>query len=185
MTLDELTKIYRDEIALPKYPGWDEKHRAGVKAVVEALRDELPRALSEIARRECCGHGNVNRYGDQSECCDIPNLLVTTDQVHDALNEILASDGEVKAAGGAGSRQTESSRPAADLVAMVEAEASKPVSYKPGFPAAAPDVCEWTLESKRPGSGWLDCKGNRHWIKTVCPCCNRSIRFKPEAANEQ
>lgn len=46
MTLDDLTKIYRDEIALPRYPGWDEKHRAGVKAVVLALRDEVLRSPS-------------------------------------------------------------------------------------------------------------------------------------------
>lgn len=41
MTLDDLTKIYRDEIAKPEYPGWDEKHRAGIRAVVTALRDHL------------------------------------------------------------------------------------------------------------------------------------------------
>jgi hypothetical protein len=73
-------------------PPWAHR-RAGIRAVVEALRDELPRALSEVARKECCGQGNANRYSDQLECCDIPNLMVTTDQVHDAINEILASDG--------------------------------------------------------------------------------------------
>ena len=49
MTLDDLTKIYRDEIALPIYPGWDEKHRAGVRAVVEALRDEMLPLISTYA----------------------------------------------------------------------------------------------------------------------------------------
>jgi hypothetical protein len=48
-------------------------------------------------------------------------------------------------------------------------------------PAAAP-VCEWKQEHKLPGSGWLDCEGNRHWLKSECPCCNRSIKFKSEAA---
>ena len=47
-----------------------------------------------------------------------------------------------------------------------------------GQPTPAADVCVWTKEHNSPGSGWLDCKGNRHWLKSECPCCNRSIKFK-------
>jgi hypothetical protein len=92
-----------------------------------ALRDELPRALSEVARKECCGQGNANRYSDQLECCDIPNLMVTTDQVHDAINEILASDGVDKAAGGNVTNPSEGRviAPAADRIEELEREVWK------------------------------------------------------------
>jgi hypothetical protein len=98
VTLYDLCRIYDDAYenrARLEFPTPEMKramHRAGIRAVVEALRDELPRALSEVARKECCGQGNANRYSDQLECCDIPNLMVTTDQVHDAINEILARE---------------------------------------------------------------------------------------------
>jgi hypothetical protein len=73
ITLDDLTKDYRDEIAKPQYPGWDEKHRAGVRRVVERLRDEIFDA-----------RGNAS-YGSLA--------------IYDLFNEILGDAGE-KVAGG-------------------------------------------------------------------------------------
>ena len=156
MTLDDLLEVFRNHPTT----------RAGIRAVVEALRDELPRALSEVARQECCGNGVYN--GGPQECCGIPNLLVTTDQVHDAINEILASDG-VETAGGSARKDGKA----------VEAVGDKgPVTVN--SPAAAPDVCEWVGEGKPPYEVWKrGCTGKLvERAKSPGWCrCGKPIRF--------
>ena len=88
MTLDELMKIYSKaatDVAFLQYEGTN--HRAGIRAVVEALRNAC--------------------YGCEH---------------HLLWDEILASDGVDKAAGGGASRQTESIRPAAERIEALEDE---------------------------------------------------------------
>ena len=140
MTLDDLVKLaqegrdrlyyhsLKNPINRATATGF-EMERAGIRAVVEALRDEMH---FDWQNCECCS--------DNSE----------------VFNEILGSDAVAR-------HPTTGNPLGTDTVAG-------------RHPAA--DVCEWTKEHNSPGSGWLDCKGNRHWLKSECPCCNRSIRFK-------
>lgn len=97
-TVDELVRVF--EVAhygAANGPHDKTRLRAGIRAVIASLRDDVPRALAEVARQECCGNG-VQTYGPP-ECCGLPNLMVTTDQVYDAINEILAPSEDGQAAG--------------------------------------------------------------------------------------
>jgi hypothetical protein len=170
MTFDELMKVYdkaASNVAFLQYEGPD--HRAGIRAVVEALRDELPRALSEVARKECCGQGNANRYSDQLECCDIPNLMVTTGQVYDAINEILAIAGEGKAH-------------------VCDGDVGPSLHQTP---AAAP-VCEWTMDTHPDDGSHYDTACGDAWCSILggtpkqdnysfCPSCGKPIKFKEDS----
>jgi hypothetical protein len=137
MTIDELESLFTHTYS-GSFSGSDrDKQRArrlAVAAVVRALRDEVVPVAHSYA----------------------PTSTMLTQLVRRAFDEILASDGEVKAAA---------------CEAVDAKECMTPA------PAAAP-VCEWKQEHKLPGSGWLDCEGNRHWLKSECPCCNRPIKFK-------
>lgn len=120
MTLDDLEKLYRAEIAKAQYPGWDEKHRAGVRIIVEALRDEMDDFPFRSEEIRCCGQGVPNHDNSGEECCRQPDQFITRRELYNVLNEILASDGEEKAAGRS-TREDErelhdlDTRPAADL----------------------------------------------------------------------
>jgi hypothetical protein len=164
--------------------GLTKADRARTKAVVEALRDELPRALSEVARKECCGQGNANRYSDQLECCDIPNLLVTTDQVHDAINEILASDGVEGTHG-----SPELDEDARKLEAMGQDAGMTLQDLSPEvFAPAAPSVCEWTEQGFEyrtvgcNGYGLHAYSNNFKPKRNRCPYCKWPVVIKSEAA---
>lgn len=64
MTLDELMKVYdkaASDVAFLQYEGPD--HRAGIRAVVEALRDEIDIATDRIEALE----GEVTRLEDSLE----------------------------------------------------------------------------------------------------------------------
>ncbi len=142
--------------------------RVMVRAVVTALRDELSKC-----------------DWDEGE-----NMI-------DALNEILTSDG-VEAAGGDNSGEIVTSPAAAPITAedwlslakgtAFEAHAS--VGETKGFvftettPAAAPDVCvwtdlgpEWSSSCKVRFGAFASTKG-----RFFCPSCGRPISFKSEAA---
>lgn len=139
MTLDDLTKIYRDEIAKPEYPGWDEKHRAGIRAVVEALRDEIALPNDE------------SPFG--------LDLL----ELEKLFNEILGDAGE-KAAGGPTREDVENGAPrcsdtpeavtpAADLsVGQRLVKAAKEASAI-ARGADASQVCEWVYDRPRSNQG--------------------------------
>jgi hypothetical protein len=148
--------------------------REGTRAIIEALQDAIPRSLAEVGRQECCGRG-VQTYGPP-ECCGIPDLFVTTDQVHDAFSKILDSDVE----DGAVSDPTQ-----------VGHEAHKGVADAQPAPSHSPaaDVCEWTTESiDAMGYGWMtsECGFKSHerdLMKQVvqpfiCPSCGKPITFK-------
>lgn len=141
-TIDELVEIFNREAKLPSIRKAD---IAGIRAVVTALRDEM--------RREW--------FLDDSGL----------EAVERWMNEILASDGEVKAAGdvypdGARISGLETTAPAAS-----------------GSPAAAPDVCEWrniAMTSEYLAKcGWRQSNID---YRTVCPSCGLPISFKSEAA---
>lgn len=87
MTVDELEAVYH------KAYREDYDTRAGIRAVMLALRDETGQSLAEMARKECCGRG-VQTYGPP-ECCGMPDLVVTTEQVNKAFNDILGDAGEM------------------------------------------------------------------------------------------
>jgi hypothetical protein len=90
--------------------------------------------------------------------------MVTTDQVHDAINEILASDGEE----------------AADYVCNdVRVIITQDTAYC--APAAAP-VCEWApkgiFHGARVHVAACDGRVRATYGFTHCPTCKRPISFK-------
>jgi|688.fasta_scaffold244533_2 hypothetical protein len=104
-----------------------------------------------------------------------------------AYNEILASDGDGKAAGGS---TREDGR--ADSGNVILSEAAERIAT----PAAAPDVCEWTeVATDALGYAWMNSSCglvdfHERNIKPTpsglrCHCCGKPISFKSEAANEQ
>jgi hypothetical protein len=135
MTLDELVDVFNEHAKLPSIRKAD---IAGIRAVVEALRDE------------------ADEYH-------------TARAVTEMLNAILASDGEVKAAGSVAGAQ--------GAVEALPAEASC------NAPAAAP-VCVWTrtdedvLESGCDPDGWTY---NPEIKRDTCPSCGKPIKFKEAA----
>lgn len=131
---------------------------AATRAVVTALRDEA--------------EGYVTSLG-----------------VRGMFDRILASDG-VEAAGGDNSGEIVASPAAApsaqsDVAKAFEAEMRKAVPYKPGFPAAAPDVCEWTprgiFHGARIHAAACDGMVRATFGFTHCPTCKRPIKFKEAA----
>jgi len=83
MTLDELMKVYdkaASDVAFLQYEGPD--HRAGIRAVVTALRDEIADAYErgfDDATSE--DWGSPRRHRSNHACAE------------SIINEILASDG--------------------------------------------------------------------------------------------
>lgn len=144
-----------------------EAERAGIAAAVRALRDELETSLSEIARRECCGRGTVSRYSDQPECCDCPDLLVTTEQVNKVFNEILGDAGERVAGVSVGNGETELDRTSGP------APATDP----------APAVCVWAQQSLQAfynSACGLDSMTHGNAVckcQDTCPSCGLPIKF--------
>jgi hypothetical protein len=136
MTFNDLEQIFVDgcyRSILTNHEDLPEKahRRAGLKAVVEALRDEF-----------------WMQYGLRA-----------------GFDEILASDGDGKAAGGSSGER-------------VAPEGVTPTS---STPAAAPDVCEWT--PKRAGSDMhhtacekIIWRCDEH--AGICPSCGKPISFK-------
>jgi len=145
MTLEDLMLVY--DAAILGRPRRAAEHRIGVKAVVEALRDELSKC-----------------DWDEGE-----NMI-------DALNEILASDGEVKAAGGS---TREDERQSDAVVSLYTAKDG--LSCTP-----AADFCQW--EKLRTSWGfktscstkWLM---NENYGGDTCPLCEKAIKYKfPEGS---
>jgi len=139
VTLDELSTLFdaacnaqaqanREDVSLWSCRG------AGLKAVVEALRDEI----EDTYEREGCSWDGAH--------------------AHNRMNEILASDGEGKAAGG---------------------NVTNPSEGRVIAPAADP-VCVWTDV----GDAWDTSCGGWHtsWAtvvgKIICPACRNTIKFK-------
>ena len=151
-TVDDLMKVFQCAIvddAIAHRGNLDNLDRAGIRAVVERLRDEMT-----------LGWEDDRPWGDVAD-------------VKKFLNEILASDGEEKAAGGS-ARKDETYAGAGALKVPVTASA----------PAAAP-VCVWTridedvLESGCDPDGWTY---NPEIKRDTCPQCGKPISFKSEAA---
>lgn len=98
MTLDDLINIYDDaynDAFDPLAYHLDEEDmeasRKAMRSIVDVLRDSIVRSLAEVAREECCGVGSAS---DKYECCCCPDLIITTDQVDKAFNDILKVVGE-------------------------------------------------------------------------------------------
>jgi hypothetical protein len=146
MTLEDLVNIF-DDTHLAVH-----SRRAGIRAVVEALRETFGLAYSE-------GRMSMVRGGNENHQRQWVDALI---------NEILASDGEVKAAG-ASTRKD-------------EVGARTP----PASPAAAPDVCEWTfLEVVEGVDSYHTNHGQTSRFKSLygnCIDCGKPISFKSEAA---
>jgi hypothetical protein len=97
MTLDELAKTFRKglfaHLGENPYATVGEGDRAGVKAVVTALREVI--CDNVYMTQECCGMGRTSRDGLREECCGNPVHSITRDNLIQSINEILASE-EVK-----------------------------------------------------------------------------------------
>jgi len=138
MTFEQLMEIYyAAKFKTPSVPDPE----GGVRAVVEALRDEYTakHALCETV------HTSMSRYD---------------------FNEILGDAGSDAARKAYWDKHYGVDEPTAPATDPAPAERSD-----------ATAVCEWTREHNLPGSGWFDCGGNRHWIKSECPCCGLPIKF--------
>ncbi len=128
MTLDDLEQIYDQA----KADQFNSGKRAGIRAVVAALRDEIAAE---------------------------PYYQAVT-----VLDEILASDGEVKAAG----------------VAALEVAGAGLSPASGQAPAAAP-VCEWGRGLKATSFGWVHLAESENG-QGFCPDCGRPVKFKSETA---
>jgi hypothetical protein len=158
MTLDELVKLAQ---AQPDA-------RAVTRVIVEALRDELRREWF----LDDSGLESVERWMNEILAGVEAEPTVGQRLIKAAKEAAAIAKGEV---------------PAADLVSMVEAEARKPVPYKPGFPAAAP-VCEWTEQGFEyrtvgcNGYGLHAYSNNFKPKRNRCPYCKWPVVIKSEAA---
>jgi hypothetical protein len=155
MTIDELMDVYdtagdkllKVAATATSTEGLNEAHRAGIRAVVTALRDEMvPPEYTHLTNTE---KGWLQFF-----------------------NEILASDGDGKAAGGS---TREDGR--ADSGNVILSEAAERIAT----PAAAP-VCEWTdlgpewsSSCKVRFGAFASTKG-----RFFCPSCGKPIAFKSE-----
>lgn len=177
MTLEDLLAQFkagfreRLHAPLPR-PEGDEAIRAGIRAVVEALRDELTSVsrLRDVQRvfEEILASDGVEAT---AEDCSVV-------QYTGGMNDLSVSP--VKAAG-ASARKDEG----ADGGSVILSDAAERIAT----PAAAPDdVCEWTQE------GWeyrrTGCDGRSYHIYNPkygrpgnkCPECKRPVHLKSEAA---
>lgn len=89
---------------------------------------------------------------------------------HDVFDEILASDGEVKAAG-ASIRKGEG----ADGSSVTLSDAAERIAT----PAAAPDVCVWTLSPVALGFCSAGCQPHNAFVRPInnCHLCGKPIKF--------
>jgi hypothetical protein len=159
MTFDELMKVYdkaASNVAFLQYEGPD--HRAGIRAVVEALRDE---------------------WFPQSE----PPRTITVEErwFLNQLNEILASDGVEGTHG-----SPELDEDARKLEAMGQ-DAGPTVQdlFPEVFVFAAAPVCEWKgWATWFPVSG---CNPSAAFVHRayrdgdMCPLCCKQIKFKEDS----
>lgn len=97
MTLNDLEQAFVDgcyRSILTNREELPEKahRRAGLKAVVEALRDEMQTFVCEGSNvtEQCCGQAVQDVEG--MACCGRPDYVVLTDDVLNMFHEILASD---------------------------------------------------------------------------------------------
>lgn len=162
MTLDDLTKIYRDEIALPQYPGWDEKNRAGIAAVVTTLQKHFAGSWDDVE---------------------------LFDAFNEILGEPEAKNGDIaqriehgdSTSGVAGSTPAVPTSPAVDLP---RDEEHFGVAVGKEFPAADA-VCVWRMHTEWEKAGWnfiSACDDEFRWVPKsgICPNsnCGKPIQFK-------
>ncbi len=169
MTVDDLVKVYCDAFYAQrdKAPekGITEADRAGVTAIVRALRDETR-------------HMTLNRDG-----------------LEELFTQILGSDAEEKVAEGIAERADEqradapATDPIRDAVAMARGRAlvvddipilNKLAAAMKAATDAAPAVCVWTdyVRGSEPG-----CAPEKTFYSTAqtgdpCPSCGKPIAFK-------
>ena len=143
MTLDDLVNVYFENNRTK-----NGTTRAGIRAVVEALRDVLLPLISTYSWDEV----DAEKW----------------------FNEILASDGEEKAARG----------PTSNAGGAVE-QSGATTDHSSTTPAAAPDVCEWR---GGPQLAYMGCKPrNLEWThdRRKCPSCGKPIRFVEAAKDDE
>lgn len=157
MTLDDLIAAYNNGY----WSCYEEQHRAGIRAVVEALRDEF--------------HKNyVNAW-----------LGLTVDDIDADFNEILVAAGNEKAAGGPqddgiliGNQNVEA------IINDLHDEQKSKAAADP-----SPEVCEWSVSRDPDGEGHYETQCGNGWMKCVaeppsrdgynfCPSCGKPIVFK-------
>lgn len=155
MTLNDLVELYRENSWHPNihiHP--DEK--AGIRAVVEALRDEMR------------AHENIDTYVlDEILASDgVEAGTHGSPELDEDARKLKALGQEVFAPAAAPSAQS-------DIAKAFEAEMRA---------VAAPDVCVWT-SSKRKGRFVTACEPNDFiWSKTRDTChCGRPIKFTEAA----
>ena len=165
MTLEDLLRTFQSARGRGNATR-EQSDLKGIRAVVTALRDEI-----------CAGYA-------ENSARDLANQF----------NEILASDGDGKAAGGS-TRKTEhgdgTTGATSAVAATTPAAASKEVitgevGREFGAPAAAPDVCVWTPGGEH---GGFQPSCTDIWtfspyvaLPNKCPGCKRPISIKSEAA---
>lgn len=151
--------------------------------------DEL-NTIGEVARQKCAREGGsiaaMTRAKTRAMVEALRDEMKSTGKfrsVERAFNEILASDGEVKAAGGDSSGEIVASPAAAPTVGQRLIKAAKEAAAiaKGEKPAAAP-VCVWTQYVRgdepacNPSMTMYEGKAG-----LPCPRCNRPIKFKEAA----
>lgn len=103
MTLDELHEIYRGTRLAVIFEAKGEElvadvreraERAGIAAVIRALRDEMQTHCYTHGEPECCGRGVPNYDNTAEECCSAPTMKVMDEIVIGMFNEILGDAGE-------------------------------------------------------------------------------------------
>lgn len=131
-TVDDLAKVFRaalfQHLGNNPYATVGEGDRAGIIAVVTALRDELgDPSTFKSAKQECCGRGVPNHSNTAEECCCLPDTWLLHEEFLGRINEILAPrEGGNGAAGGSTSNASK---------AIGEGGASVPGTPTPAAPA--------------------------------------------------
>lgn len=167
MTLEDLLAQFkagfreRLHAPLPR-PEGDEAIRAGIRAVVEALRDELT-SVSRLRDVQRVFEEILASEGVEAGTHGSPEL-------DEDARKLKALGQEVFAPAAAPSAQS-------DIAKAFEAEMRA---------VAAPDVCEWTprgiFHGARIHAAACDGMVRATFGFTHCPTCKRAISFKSEAA---
>ena len=199
MTVEELIEIYEAAVT-KRYTEWvnapeddnisnDMLKRAGVTAIVRALRDEMgDPSTFKSAKPECCGRGVPNYKDGSEECCCQPDVWILHEEMLVRINEILGDAGEkvaempdlptrtVQLTGVTKSRRPDIQfEPATDAAPAFYAGQDPKISLNTD---AAPAVCEWR-GSKDGQLAYMGCTKRLEWTydRRKCPSCGKSITF--------
>lgn len=173
-TVDELILVF--EKARAEAAPFPQHHEdglyAGIAAVVRALRDEM--AINSCACKFWLDDILASDGVEARPVC--PTCKGALFGPYDPSDRTPCPECTPAAAPSAQS----------DVAKAFEAEMRKAVSYKPGFPAAAPDVCVW--ERDRDACQMVsachlrtDCSPYFFIPKGPCPECGKPISFKEAA----